>query len=116
MTDRFPPGHATLAQAEALHNALGRIAPAWPLDSQLASSPYWGLQQRSFADAAGLLQQLAASPLYMPLAHYRSQLQQGELTLAHLQAALDDYGVATSASAMARLRADPASKPSAETR
>lgn len=112
MTDRFPPGHATLAQADALHNALGRIAPAWPLDSQLASSPYWGLQQHSFADAAGLLQQLAASPLHMPLAHYRSQLQQGELTLAHLQAALDDYGVATSASAWLASQHDaPAAAP-----
>ena len=97
MTDRFPPGHATLAQADALHDALGRIAPAWPLDSQLASSPYWGLQQRRFADAAGLLHKLAASPLHMPLAHYRSQLQQGNLTAAHLQAALDDYGVPASA-------------------
>ena len=50
----------------ALQNAAYKESPAWPLDSQLASSPYWGLQQRSFADAAGLLQQLAASPLPMP--------------------------------------------------
>ncbi|GIX30894.1 MAG: UPF0753 protein [Porticoccaceae bacterium] len=47
----------TLADANraAIGRALERIAPQWPLDRLVAASPYWGLRDLPFAEAAARL-------------------------------------------------------------
>jgi len=101
-----PATGSTSRQPDAIASALARIAPAWPLDSQLASSPYWGLHQQPFASAAGLLQRVAASPLHMPVEHYRAALDSGEISLNALQQALDDYNIQQQAAAWLAATAD----------
>ena len=77
----------------AIDNAAGRIAPSWPLDSLLASSPYWGLRQQHFGSAHGTLQRLADSRLHLDEADYQQALRAGSIGLPHLQAALDEAGL-----------------------
>lgn len=51
--------------ASAIEQACGVIAPAWPLDRQIAVNPYWGLLDRRFADALLALRRWVGSPVAM---------------------------------------------------
>jgi uncharacterized protein YbcC (UPF0753/DUF2309 family) len=78
---------------DAARTAASRIAPSWPLDSLLASSPYWGLRSQSFEQAHHTLQNLADSRLHLDEADYRQQYAAGQINDAHLQAALQEAGI-----------------------
>lgn len=73
--------------------ATSRIAPAWPLDNLLASSPYWGLRALSFEEAAALLRRVAASAMHLPLADYLAAWEQGAIPAAALAQALHEAGI-----------------------
>ncbi len=87
--------HTDLDWQTAADAAANRIAPSWPLDSLLASSPYWGLRDMTFAEANHCLQRLAGSGLHLNEAHYRRQYDQGRIAPRHLAAALREYGTET---------------------
>lgn len=81
----------------AAQAAASRIAPSWPLDSLLASSPYWGLRSQSFEQAHHTLQNLADSRLHLDEADYRQQYAAGQISNADLNAALQEAGIKQSA-------------------
>ncbi|BBF85306.1 hypothetical transmembrane protein coupled to NADH-ubiquinone oxidoreductase chain 5 homolog [Aquitalea magnusonii] len=83
---------ANPAWQAAASSAASRIAPSWPLDSLLASSPYWGLRQQSFQQAHYTLHSLAGSRLHLDEADYRRQYAAGQISLADLAAALQEAG------------------------
>ena len=89
----------------AAHGAAQRIAPSWPLDSLLASSPYWGLRDLTFHQAHHCLQQLAGSRLHLDEADYQQQLQQGLISPQYLASTLQKYGETRSAAAWLQDRA-----------
>ena len=78
---------------DAARAAAARIAPSWPLDSLLASSPYWGLRSQSFEQAHHTLQSLADSRLHLDEADYRQQYAAGLISNADLGAALQEAGI-----------------------
>ncbi|WP_199103363.1 YbcC family protein [Aquitalea sp. ASV11] len=92
----------------AIANAAGRIAPSWPLDSLLASSPYWGLRQQQFVSAHDGLQRLADSRLHLDESDYQQAFRDGSIGLPHLQVALHEAGLHCAAS-------DWLSQPASET-
>ncbi|MEO4008713.1 putative inorganic carbon transporter subunit DabA, partial [Chromobacterium piscinae] len=65
-----------MIDSKAIDQALAAIAPAWPLDSLVASSPYWGLREQSFSQAADTLRLVADSPLHLPRAPSSSRHSQ----------------------------------------
>lgn len=76
----------------AIARALSAIAPAWPLDSLVASSPYWGLRELPFRQAADTLRQVADSPLHLPRSAYREAWRRGEIRPEALETALREAG------------------------
>lgn len=99
---------------EALERACARIAPAWPLDRLIATNPFWGWTEGSVSEAADALAALSGARLTQPRAVYRSALETGRLTTAHLTEAIADLDAplsvddATRALGRARRRAVPA--------
>lgn len=81
---------------QAVEQALSAIAPSWPLDSLVASSPYWGLRDRAFKQAADTLLHVANSPLHLPQSEYLAAWRSGEITRDALQTALNETGWADS--------------------
>ena len=75
----------------ALEAACQRIAPAWPLDRQIAVSPYWGYREQPFAATAARLRRLAGAPLTHARAEYLRAWNAGEIQPAHLEQALREY-------------------------
>lgn len=74
----------------AIQEALGRIAPLWPLKHFVAVNPFLGLLDRPFAEACELLQRTAgAAPVQTP-AEYRAAFERGEITTADLAAVADE--------------------------
>lgn len=81
------------ALAAAVRAACAAIAPVWPLDRFIAVNPHWGRVDRPFADYAGTLARLSGSSLWMPAAYYRRAWQSGQITVGHLQTALEASGL-----------------------
>lgn len=77
----------------ALEAACRIVAPAWPLDRQIAVSPYWGLRNRPFVDAAATLRRLVGAPLTHSRTDYRNAWQSGEINARHLAQALGEQAV-----------------------
>ncbi len=77
----------------ALEAACRTVAPAWPLDRQIAVSPYWGLRNQPFAAAAAALHRLAGASLTLPRTDYRAAWQSGEITSRHLEQALREQAL-----------------------
>ncbi|MGR2664183.1 YbcC family protein [Chromobacterium haemolyticum] len=77
---------------QAIARALAAIAPAWPLDSLVASSPYWGLRDQPFHQAADTLRQAANSPLHLPQNEYMDAWRRGEISPDALEVALSETG------------------------
>lgn len=77
---------------QAIDRALAAIAPAWPLDGLVASSPYWGLRAQTFHQAADTLCEVADSRLHLPLSDYLDAWQRGEISPDGLAAALRESG------------------------
>ncbi|WP_024301355.1 YbcC family protein [Pseudogulbenkiania sp. MAI-1] len=77
---------------QAIDNALSAIAPAWPLDSLVASSPYWELREQPFHAAADTLRQVADSRLHLPVSEYLDAWRRGDITPEALAEALKEAG------------------------
>lgn len=91
----------------ALELACQSIAPAWPLDRQIAVSPYWGLRTRPFAEAAARLRKLTGAPMAAEPQHYRAAWESGAIKPSHLSQAARAYGEAVSMDAAISALAEP---------
>ena len=80
----------------ALRAACRTVAPAWPLDQQIAVSPYWGLIDRPFAAAAQRLHRLIGAPLSLSREQYLRLWQDGQINAAHLAKALGERATSLS--------------------
>ncbi|MHB1871414.1 MAG: YbcC family protein [Steroidobacteraceae bacterium] len=80
----------------ALEAACRTVAPAWPLDRQIAFSPYWGQRERPFALAAAHRQRLAGAPMTLPRAEYLRAWQNGEIQPRDLEQALREQSAVPS--------------------
>jgi uncharacterized protein YbcC (UPF0753/DUF2309 family) len=78
--------------APAIEIAVRAIAPAWPLDRQIAVSPYWGFIDLSFEEAAATLDRLAGSPFTLPPGEYLRAWGAGEIDRTALEHALAEAG------------------------
>ena len=86
----------------ALEAACHTVAPAWPIDRQVAVSPYWGYRTLPFATAAERLRRLYATPLTWTRAQYLRAWQQGQIQPAHLEQALREASAPLSIAAAVR--------------
>ena len=82
----------------ALEAACRTVAPAWPLDRQIAFSPYWGQRDRPFALAAAHRRRLAGAPMTLPRTEYLRAWQSGEIQLGDLEQALREQSAVPSVS------------------
>jgi uncharacterized protein YbcC (UPF0753/DUF2309 family) len=76
------------ALTRAIEAACGRIAPAWPLDRQIAVNPFWGFIDRPLERTAAELAVLSGAHLLMPRAWYREQWRAQRITERHLATAI----------------------------
>jgi len=84
-----PPRPAsTSAIEDAIEDAIGAIAPNWPLDRQIAVNPYWGFIDRTFDQAAATLRRLVGSRFALAPSEYLSAWRAGEITQAALASAI----------------------------
>ena len=86
----YPP--LTPAHEQALNQACGSVAPTWPLDRQIAVSPYWAMREESAANVYARLSALANIRSLMPPSHYLGAWQRGEITDDHLSQAGERLG------------------------
>lgn len=70
--------------------ALGRIAPLWPLSRFVAVNPFVGLSGMPFAEAAGVLARNAGTPLALPPSFYRELHAGGKITAEDLRRAIGE--------------------------
>lgn len=73
---------------EALQAACRGIAPAWPLDRQIAVSPYWGRTGQHFDDFAATLRRWVGAPMTLPRSEYLRLWQDGQIAPQHLEQAI----------------------------
>ena len=93
--------------ASAIEDAIGVIAPSWPLDRQIAVNPYWGFIDRTVARAAAALSRLIGSRFALAPSEYLRAWRAGEITQGALLRSLAESGASvTPDSAVAALR-DP---------
>jgi uncharacterized protein YbcC (UPF0753/DUF2309 family) len=81
------------AFAAAIEEAIGAIAPSWPLDRQIAVNPYWGFIDRSFDQAAATLRRLVGSRFTLAPSEHLRAWRAGEITQAGLRRALAESGI-----------------------
>ena len=72
---------------EALQAACRSVAPAWPLDRQIAVSPYWGRTDQHFDAIAASLRRWVGAPMTLPRSEYLRLWQDGQVTAQHLEQA-----------------------------
>lgn len=70
--------------------ALGRIAPLWPLSRFVAVNPFVGLSGMPFAEAAKVLARNAGTPLALPPSFYRELHAGGKITAEDLRRAIGE--------------------------
>ena len=91
--------------ASAIEDAIGAIAPSWPLDRQIAVNPYWGFIDRTFAQAGATLRRLVGGRFTLAPSEYLRAWRAGEITPAALTRALAESGASvTLDSAVAALQ------------
>lgn len=93
---------------EALQSACRTVAPAWPIDRQVAVSPYWGYRPLPFSTAAQRLWRLSGTPLTWTRAQYLRAWQQGQIEPVHLEQALREQSTFTSVPAAVHALEQPA--------
>jgi uncharacterized protein YbcC (UPF0753/DUF2309 family) len=76
--------------ASAIEIAIRAVAPAWPLDRQIAVSPYWGFIDYTFEETAAMLDRLAGSRLTLAPSEYLRAWREGEIDRMALERALAD--------------------------
>ena len=103
----LPQGTPDLRRA-ALEAACRTVAPAWPIDRQVAVSPYWGYRTLPFATAAERLRRLYATPLTWTRAQYLRLWERGQIQPAHLEQALREQSVIPGIAAAVRALEAPA--------
>ena len=74
--------------ASAIEEAIGAIAPNWPLDRQIAVNPYWGFIDRTFDEAAASLGRLVGSRLALAPSEYLVAWNAGAISQPALRRAL----------------------------
>ncbi len=84
--------HAAPDLAGAIEGAAARIAPAWPLESSIAVSPWWGFVGTPLPLVGARLASLAGLRTTMPRSWYRDQLARGAFSLGDLHVALGEAG------------------------
>lgn len=92
----------------ALEAACRTVAPAWPIDRQVAVSPYWGYRALRFGVAAERLRRLCGAPLTLARDEYLRAWRQGQIQPAHLEQALREQSTVPSAQAAVRALEQPA--------
>lgn len=90
MTVQSLPGLETEIATSAIAAACKRIPPLWPLQNFVAVNPFLGLTQRTFPDAARLMDAVAHGPMLMPSAYYRSKCEAGVIGEEQIAAAYTD--------------------------
>lgn len=70
--------------------ALGRIAPLWPLSRFVAVNPFVGLSDMPFTKAAAVLSWNAGTPLALPPSYYRELYVAGKITAEDLRRAIGE--------------------------
>jgi len=70
--------------------ALGRIAPLWPLSRFVAVNPFVGLADMPFHKAADILARNAGTPLALPPSFYRQLHASGKITAEDLRRAIGE--------------------------
>ncbi len=81
------PYHTFRTQAD---EALGRIAPLWPLSRFVAVNPFVGLSDMPFTKAARVLARNAGTPLALPPSFYRELHGAGKITAEDLRRAIGE--------------------------
>ena len=72
----------------AVHAAVARIAPSWPLDRFIAVNPLWGFVEGPLAAASARVEALTGSRMVRARPLAQRALEDGRLTRTHLEAAL----------------------------
>lgn len=72
-----------------LDNAVGRIAPSWPLKNLVAVNPYMGFTDTSFNKASEILAQRGNIRTTMPVGFYLENLKSGVITKEDLLKSFD---------------------------
>ncbi len=77
---------------QACDRACAAIAPAWPLDRSIAVNPHWGRVERPLLEVAARMAVLGGIRVLPPRRHLRQVWQEGRVSEADLQIAIDELG------------------------
>lgn len=80
-------GLASETISRAVEGACKRIPPLWPLQNFVAVNPFLGMTDRSFREAAVLMDVVGHGPMLMPGAYYAKKYQAGAINDAQIAAA-----------------------------
>lgn len=75
---------------QAIESVCGRIPPLWPLQNFVAVNPFLGLTERTFEDAARLIDSVGHGPMLMPADYYLSRCQDEAIGEKEISAAYTD--------------------------
>lgn len=79
MPARALPVVETEIPTAAIGAACKRIPPLWPLQNFVAVNPFLGLTERTFPEAARLMNAVGHGPMLMPAEYYRSKCETGAI-------------------------------------
>lgn len=91
-TPRTPPTIDPALIDRACEQACAAIAPAWPLDRSIAVNPHWGRVDRPVLEVAARMAVLGGIRVFPPRRQLRLAWQEGRVTEADLQSAIDELG------------------------
>lgn len=74
---------------KVMRRAAKKIAPVWPLENFVAVNPYLGMADKSFDSVAQELALAGGVQMTLPASFYLQKLEEGEMTLKHIAAALE---------------------------
>ena len=77
MPVRSLPRLSTPMLTSSIENACKRIPPLWPLQNFVAVNPFLGLTDRTFAEAARLIDAVGHGPMLMAADYYRNKCRAG---------------------------------------
>ncbi|MBX9766863.1 MAG: Na-translocating system protein MpsB, partial [Bdellovibrionales bacterium] len=77
------------AKPFALREVLDLVAPSWPLQSLVATNPFWFARAVPFEDVMGKWGKIFGTPFYMPIEYYRELWNAGQIPTQALERALE---------------------------